>query len=336
MAPFACPLSHYCLHGVTGGGVWGCSSDPCLRPLLQKLDCTILLLTWMDRRSGRLPSALADRNAQRCTSCSLPFAPTACTHCLIRPQAEPLLTASCPLQQPSHKATASVLASLHCATKCSRCCLPPAAAHEKAVCRHGLFAFQLQQRLDGKTTASVLASLFMVAPRLLQQLDEETTASVLASLQYATECAPNWAKAWHHFALYNVECMQHYASIDVHTAQRHVAPAVMGFFRSIALSQALGELQMLLEQCDTCCEADASDAFTPPARRMGAALVLSLLHGAGCDGILSIALCQALGALVSVSCPCSRLGPQHDQCVWQQNALPQCKVVFCRVLTHSF
>eukprot|EP00891_Asterochloris_glomerata_P006787 jgi/Astpho2/6787/fgenesh1_pm.00103_%23_6_t len=73
------------------------------------------------------------------------------------------------------------------------------------------------------------------------QLDEETTASVLASLQYATECAPNWAKAWHHFALYNVECMQHYASLDVHTAQRHVAPAVMGFFRSIALSQALGE-----------------------------------------------------------------------------------------------
>ena len=93
----------------------------------------------------------------------------------------------------------------------------------------------------------MLASFLTVACCLLQQLDEETTASVLASLQYATECAPNWAKAWHHFALYNVECMQHYASIDVHTAQRHVAPAVMGFFRSIALSQALGEPQMFLK-----------------------------------------------------------------------------------------
>ena len=115
--------------------------------------------------------------------------------------------------------------------------------------------------------ASWPAFSWLLAP-WLQQLDEETTASVLASLQYATECAPNWAKAWHHFALYNVECMQHYASLDVHTAQRHVAPAVMGFFRSIALSQALGERQLFLKTVGSCCEADESDAFTPPERRM--------------------------------------------------------------------
>ena len=71
---------------------------------------------------------------------------------------------------------------------------------------------------------------------------------MLSSLQFATERAPTWAKAWHHFALYNVECMQHYASIDVHTAQRHVAPAVMGFFRSIALGQAMGERRVLWRQ----------------------------------------------------------------------------------------
>ena len=163
------------------------------------------------------------------------------------PQLRPPVTASCPLQQPNGKATVSVLPSLHYATKCFHYCLPPTAAHEEAIASMVSLPSIFSSGCNGKTTASVLASFLTVACCLLQQLDEETTASVLASLQYATECAPNWAKAWHHFALYNVECMQHYASIDVHTAQRHVAPAVMGFFRSIALSQALGEPQMFLK-----------------------------------------------------------------------------------------
>ena len=39
--------------------------------------------------------------------------------------------------------------------------------------------------------------------------------------------------------------MEHYAKFDVHAAQRHVAPAVLGFFRSVALGQAAGERQSL-------------------------------------------------------------------------------------------
>ena len=66
-------------------------------------------------------------------------------------------------------------------------------------------------------------------------------AAVLDSLARATEAAPGWAKAWHNWALYNVSAMEHYAHNDVQAAQRHVAPAVLGFFRSVALAQAQGK-----------------------------------------------------------------------------------------------
>lgn len=66
-------------------------------------------------------------------------------------------------------------------------------------------------------------------------------AAVLDSLARATESAPGWAKAWHNWALYNVSAMEHHAHNDVATAQRHVAPAVSGFFRSVALSQQPGQ-----------------------------------------------------------------------------------------------
>lgn len=38
-----------------------------------------------------------------------------------------------------------------------------------------------------------------------------------------------------------MQAMEHYAKFDVQAAQRHVAPAVLGFFRSVALGQASGE-----------------------------------------------------------------------------------------------
>ena len=38
-----------------------------------------------------------------------------------------------------------------------------------------------------------------------------------------------------------MQAMEHYAKFDVHAAQRHVAPAVLGFFRSVALGQASGQ-----------------------------------------------------------------------------------------------
>ena len=39
----------------------------------------------------------------------------------------------------------------------------------------------------------------------MQELGEDTIAEVLGSLQYATEAAPGWAKAWHNWALFNVQ-----------------------------------------------------------------------------------------------------------------------------------
>ena len=39
----------------------------------------------------------------------------------------------------------------------------------------------------------------------MQELNEETIGDVLGSLQYATEAAKGWAKAWHNWALFNVQ-----------------------------------------------------------------------------------------------------------------------------------
>ncbi len=48
-----------------------------------------------------------------------------------------------------------------------------------------------------------------------------------------------------------MQAMEHYAKFDVHAAQRHVAPAVLGFFRSVALGQASG--QQHLAPCALLC-----------------------------------------------------------------------------------
>ena len=64
---------------------------------------------------------------------------------------------------------------------------------------------------------------------------------MLSALHTATQTAPEWGKAWHHWALFNVLAIDHYAHSDIAAAKRHVAPAVNGFFRSVALGQATGE-----------------------------------------------------------------------------------------------
>ena len=74
----------------------------------------------------------------------------------------------------------------------------------------------------------------------MQELTDGGVAVLLNHLSLATEAAPKWAKAWHNWALYNVNAMEHYAQRNVEQAQRHVAPAVLGFFRSVALAQAQG------------------------------------------------------------------------------------------------
>jgi hypothetical protein len=55
--------------------------------------------------------------------------------------------------------------------------------------------------------------------------------------------ARTWSKAWHNWALFNVATMEHYVRSDTQRAQQHVAPAVLGFFRSVALGQAVGGIR---------------------------------------------------------------------------------------------
>ena len=75
---------------------------------------------------------------------------------------------------------------------------------------------------------------------LLQALDADTIDAVLTSLHLATQVAPEWGKAWHHWALFNVQVIEAYQHTDMHLARQHVAHAVTGFFRSVALGQSSG------------------------------------------------------------------------------------------------
>lgn len=71
-------------------------------------------------------------------------------------------------------------------------------------------------------------------------LEAGTQAAVLGLLRRATEVGGNWSKAWHHWALFNVALMDAAArrgEAGAAAAVRHVAPAITGFFRSVALGQ---------------------------------------------------------------------------------------------------
>ena len=76
--------------------------------------------------------------------------------------------------------------------------------------------------------------------RPAQDLSEDVIEAVKGSLHVAIQAAPGWAKAWHSWALFNVHAMEHYGRSSVAVAQRHVAPAVTAFFKSVALGQASG------------------------------------------------------------------------------------------------
>ena len=71
------------------------------------------------------------------------------------------------------------------------------------------------------------------------EMNEKCISEILSSLRAATESARGWSKAWHHWALFNVAAMEYHSSQAPSAVARHVAPAVLGFFRSIALSQSI-------------------------------------------------------------------------------------------------
>ena len=57
---------------------------------------------------------------------------------------------------------------------------------------------------------------------------------ILRSLKSATDCAPNWGKAWHTWALFNTAAMAHYAFRCNSIVEQYVVSAVSGYFHSIA------------------------------------------------------------------------------------------------------
>ncbi|KAK3265868.1 hypothetical protein CYMTET_25476 [Cymbomonas tetramitiformis] len=76
---------------------------------------------------------------------------------------------------------------------------------------------------------------------LCEDVNETAIEECLQSVRAATEFGRSWGKAWHHWALFNVAAMEHYARNSPAHAIRRVAPAVSGFFRSIALDGGSGE-----------------------------------------------------------------------------------------------
>ncbi|BDA44527.1 Serine/threonine-protein kinase TOR [Coccomyxa sp. Obi] len=73
-----------------------------------------------------------------------------------------------------------------------------------------------------------------------KEVTEDVVEAVKRSLHISIQAAPDWAKAWHNWGLFNVNALEKYSRTDVATANQHVAPAVAAFFKSVSLSQASG------------------------------------------------------------------------------------------------
>jgi len=120
-----------------------------------------------------------------------------------------------------------------------------------------LFAASYQREMEGsrltKDDAKLVSKTFLKLGQWRwelaeETLDDDTISDVLTSFGTATKHSRHWAKAWHNWALFNATAMEHYQRLATQrlnvneerdalkaAATRHVAPAISGFFRSIAL-----------------------------------------------------------------------------------------------------
>ncbi|XP_004346781.2 TOR pathway phosphatidylinositol 3-kinase TorA [Capsaspora owczarzaki ATCC 30864] len=74
---------------------------------------------------------------------------------------------------------------------------------------------------------------------LMDSLNERAITKILDSYLLATTYDDTWYKAWHSWALMNFEAVSHFEKSNANQKQvrAHIAPALTGFFRSIALMQ---------------------------------------------------------------------------------------------------
>ncbi|KAK1282825.1 Serine/threonine-protein kinase TOR [Acorus calamus] len=68
---------------------------------------------------------------------------------------------------------------------------------------------------------------------LSPRLDDKSIEEILTAFRNATQCATEWAKAWHTWALFNTEVMSQYTKRGLPAGQ-YVVAAVNGYFHSIA------------------------------------------------------------------------------------------------------
>eukprot|EP00898_Chlorokybus_atmophyticus_P008681 jgi/Chlat1/8814/Chrsp90S08148 len=106
------------------------------------------------------------------------------------------------------------------------------------------FAVELNNRvregenMDSAFMSKVYLKLGTWRWALCEELNDAAIQDVLSSLHEAKEAGRAWAKAWHHWALFNAAAMEHYYRTAPQLASRYVAPAITGFFSSIALGTA--------------------------------------------------------------------------------------------------
>eukprot|EP01132_Coremiostelium_polycephalum_P002833 gene2833-3519_t len=73
---------------------------------------------------------------------------------------------------------------------------------------------------------------------MVENLSDPNVPSIINSFKKATECDPNWYKAWHSWALINFEVVSHYEQNggSMEQISSHLLPAINSFFKSIALA----------------------------------------------------------------------------------------------------
>uniref|UniRef100_A0A7S3R516 Serine/threonine-protein kinase TOR n=1 Tax=Dunaliella tertiolecta TaxID=3047 RepID=A0A7S3R516_DUNTE len=160
-------------------------------------------------------------NAQAVAAAAAAANPTAAALAGLRPVAGVVGAPAAAIAPDGTPSVAAVTAAATGAPTSGRAEWATASLPARAFLRLGMWQWAMDDRLEG---------------------GDAVISSILTALRVATATSSSWSKAWHQWALFNVAVMQHYYTHgEADRALAHVAPAVRGFFRSVALGQAVGD-----------------------------------------------------------------------------------------------
>ncbi|KAI9341687.1 FAT domain-containing protein [Obelidium mucronatum] len=103
-----------------------------------------------------------------------------------------------------------------------------------------------KSNLDSMKTMKLIARCYVKMGEWQKVLEDEgmnddCIPEILLSFTAATHCDKDWYKAWHSWALTNVEVLQYHerisGTVNSQVIISHVVPSIKGFFHSIALSK---------------------------------------------------------------------------------------------------